>query len=452
MPWTVRVRNFQSIEDATVVIDGFVVITGPNNSGKTAFMRAVRGVFTNAPAGPLVRRGATHLTVDIDMGDGNAVRWEKGDKINQYHLNGKKLENVGRGCPPEVLALGVQPIRAGSDLLWPQMAEQFRVLFLIGSPGSAMAEAVADVERVGKLTSALKLAESDRRTSTSKLSVRKSDETTLVTQLAEFETLDRVETLVSQVETQTAEVSRIEGAMAPLAGLRARKNAYTEVVASLAGIAGVGVPTSHQVTYVRDLCEVLTDNIRVRGLLRRSEAEVVSLTGVESVVVPEPAAAIAVRSAWVAWSDASRIREALRKHRTDVEVFSGVSGINLPESTEVQKLRVTVAEHTLLANRLRLARVREQQAIEAEQAASTHQIPSTAVAEKMRLALKRLREIQGRRNTAVSSVQDSEEELGSILDSHTETSAEVDVLLAGMEECPTCGRVMDQHDHVLGVA
>jgi len=125
MPVRVRVQNFQSIEDAEVVIDGLTVITGPNNSGKSAFMRAIWGVFTNAPSGPLVRRGESHLTVDIEFGDGHSVRWEKGPKINQYTVDGKKLSNVGRGVPPEVAELGVQEIKGGSDRLWPQIARQF---------------------------------------------------------------------------------------------------------------------------------------------------------------------------------------------------------------------------------------------------------------------------------------------------------------------------------------
>jgi hypothetical protein len=160
MPITVRVQNVQSVEDATIVIEGFTVISGPNNSGKTAVLRAIKGAFTNAPAGSLVRHGADHLTVDIDFGDGNTLCWKKGAKINQYTVNGKVLDNVGRGVPAEVEALGIRYMQAGTEKVWPQIAEQFTgVLFLVGSTGSTVAEAIADVDRVGRLSSALKLAE-----------------------------------------------------------------------------------------------------------------------------------------------------------------------------------------------------------------------------------------------------------------------------------------------------
>ena len=97
MATTVHVRDFQSIQDAIIIIDGFTVVTGPNNSGKSALQRAIRGVFTNPPAGSLVRHGAKYLSVTITFSDGQTVCWEKGSKVNRYIVNGKLIDNVGRG-------------------------------------------------------------------------------------------------------------------------------------------------------------------------------------------------------------------------------------------------------------------------------------------------------------------------------------------------------------------
>ena len=180
----VRVQNFQSIADASVSIDGLTVVTGANNSGKTAFMRAIRGVFTNAPPGPLVRHGCAHLSVALTFDDGTSVLWEKGwekpgrkgKTINRYTVNGKQIATVGRGVPPEVESLGVREISAASDRVWPQIAQQFDgTLFLVNRPGSAVAEALSDVERVGALSSALKASEKDRRSANAELKVRRKD-------------------------------------------------------------------------------------------------------------------------------------------------------------------------------------------------------------------------------------------------------------------------------------
>ena len=170
MPVRIRARNFQSIEDAEIVVDRFTVVTGPNNSGKTALQRAVQGVFTNPSGDAFVRHGAERLIVDIDFGNDETVRWEKGPKVKPTYTVKGKVINPGRQVPTEVLALGIQPIQAGAIAVWPQVAPQFTgQMFLLDLPGSAIAEAVADVERVGQLTQALRLADSDKRSASSEL-------------------------------------------------------------------------------------------------------------------------------------------------------------------------------------------------------------------------------------------------------------------------------------------
>jgi exonuclease SbcC len=199
MPVRVRVRNFQSIKDAEVTISGLTVITGPNNIGKSALMRAVRGVFTNPPAGPLVRNGTAHLTVDLWLPDGTHIKWEKGwakpdrkgGTLNQYWLNGMKLESVGRNAPAEILALGVAPISAGNQQLWPQVARQKEGdYFLVNKSGAIVAEALSDVERVGRLNKALRLTDRDRRSTDSELRVRRKDLRSIQKDLELFEGLD----------------------------------------------------------------------------------------------------------------------------------------------------------------------------------------------------------------------------------------------------------------------
>jgi len=278
-----------------VVIDGFTVVTGPNNSGKTALQRAIRGVFTNAPAGPLVRHGAEHLTVEIDFGDGNTVKWEKGwtkpnqkgSTVNRYTLNGVELSNVGRGCPPEVAALGVQSIRAGTQTVWPQVADQFSgVLFLVGSPGSAVAEAVADVDRVGRLGTAQKLAESDQRSTLSTLKVRRTDEKALEKALKHYDGLDDVGATLKGLVDDLDVVEDTQDHLVELQSLQERQRRCNASIAWLSGVEEVVLPTEAKVLETEQCKLDLGD---LRALLGRKvdkEKVVRSLEGVESVSVP----------------------------------------------------------------------------------------------------------------------------------------------------------------------
>jgi exonuclease SbcC len=277
----VRIQNFQSIEDASIEVDGFTVVTGPNNSGKSALMRAIRGVFTNAPAGALVRHGTSHLTVDLAFDDG-VVRWEKGKNLNRYTVNGKVLDNVGRGVPSEVADMGLQEVKAASDRLWPQIAEQFGgVLFLVDRPGSVVAEALSDVERVGKLSDALRLSESDRRSTTAELKIRRKDALELVEEEAAFEGLDEVAVAIGALAEAEKELVFVEMEVQEFSRLRERLEASHSVVSSLEGFDPEALPNVSAASEVQQLqvelreARALVDQLAAsRGAVAQAEAAV----------------------------------------------------------------------------------------------------------------------------------------------------------------------------------
>lgn len=410
MPVTVRVRNFQSIRDATVVLDGFTVVTGPNNSGKTALMRAIRGVFTNAPAGNNVHWGTAHIIVDIDFGNGNTVTWkkgwekpgQKGKTVNKYIVNGKELPSVGRGCPPEVLALGMQPIRAGTDTVWPQIADQFKgVLFLVGSPGSTMAEAIANVDRVGKLTAALKLSEKERRKVTSKLNVRREDEKTLLDEVESYDGLDDLDTQVDGLEAKLTEVNGWSISLTTFEALRDRRGQAIEEVASMEGIGKVPVPPQE-------------------GFM----------------------AAVDLRNEWKAV-------EALRKRHTtaqgEVEARQGITKVKLPTTKAVQNARkLGKGLATMQALTSRLHGVREIRA--GFEGYEDVELPESKKAEKIQAAFDFFTSLQSRRDATRAEIKRLEKAV-KVGDTEVATAdQEVSVLLVELGVCPTCG-AGTAHDH-----
>jgi len=241
MPLKVRVRNYQSIEDATITIDGLTSLTGTNNAGKSAMFRAIRGAFTNTRGYDFVRLGTPHCTVDIeDLKDGHTLKWEKGAKVNRYTINGKKFDRVGHGVPIEMAVFGVVPVAVGGTDLWPQIAPQMNgVMFLLDQPGSVIAESVADVERVNQLNKALKMSESDRRTARADLKVRIADGEKLQKRQEEFTGLDDVITTLENLETRHVKAERIGKAHVNLVKLGARYKTASEAVEALAGVGDV---------------------------------------------------------------------------------------------------------------------------------------------------------------------------------------------------------------------
>lgn len=231
MPFRVRIQDFQSIEDATIEVEGLTVLTGPNNSGKTAVCRAIYGAFTNARGTKFVRQGKASTKVDLAFSDGRTLLWEKGEKVNRYELDGKALNKVGHGAPPETEVLGVLPVEAAGRELWPQFAHQFvGQVFLLDEPGSVLAEAVANVDKVGVLNESLRLSQTDRRSAAAELKIRNEDVAKYEVAVDKFEGLDDAVALAQKAETQRNKVAKIQKALDQTVALRERWKSLTEAV------------------------------------------------------------------------------------------------------------------------------------------------------------------------------------------------------------------------------
>ncbi len=232
---SVRIRNYQSIEAADLEINGLTVLSGPNNSGKSALHRAIYGVFTNTRGNHFVRNGKDYCSVSLDFADGQTATWEKGAKVNRYRVNGKELNKVSHGVPDEVMSMGVNAVNiAGRDPLWPQFAHQFTgQVFLLDSPGSVLAEAIADVDRVGVLNEALRQAQSDHRSASSELKTRQADVVRLEAQEEKFLGLDDIETSFHALGRMESEVEANRKNLSSAQAIAERRGAVATLIQRL---------------------------------------------------------------------------------------------------------------------------------------------------------------------------------------------------------------------------
>lgn len=413
MPIKVRVRNFQSIEDATVTIDGLTVITGTNNAGKSAFFRALRGALTNARGHDFVRFGAKHCTVDIeDLESGRKLTWKKGKGVNTYVVDGKELPKVGHGVPPEAQIFGVESVKAGNSELWPQIAPQITgVSFLLHESGSAIAEAVADVERVNLLSRALKDCESDKRSTRASLKVRRKDAKTLAERLEAFAGLDDAVSAVEQIEARHDKAVKIAKANANL--------------------------------------------IRLGERVRRARADVDALASLDDAASKMPSSQRVrdAREAGRAWVGAVRLRDRLHAAQRAVDALAGLEDVEekLPSFdrvTYVQQFRKAIGLTVGLAARYEEAREEHARASRAQEALDAVVLDHGPVARigKFRKALdnaQRLRRRYVENRDSVTTLDQQIEKLEAELEKLNEHAAEV---LGRYEECPTCGGALD-HVH-----
>jgi exonuclease SbcC len=404
MPVRIHVKNFQSIADAELVVDGFTVVTGANNSGKTALIRAVQGVFTNAPGDAFVRYGADKLSVELRFDDGQAVRWEKGPKVKPTYAVAGKVLHPGRGVPDEVGSLGIRPIQVGQVPVWPQVAAQFSgQVFLLDLPGSSIAEAVADVDRVGRLTQALRYAESDKRAASSDLKVRRQDVESGKQEVEAFAGVDHVVDLVLAAEALASSLDGVVAEVEEAETLRAR----------LASAAG----------------------------------DIARFAGVREVRVPPPAVVAEARRVAAEVSAAGTLRARLLQARGVVHASEGIRDVRVPPSpTEALAARASLAEASVLRDRLRtsrrtvdrLTRVRAALA----SSSSTTLEENVAKAGKAQKTLEYLEGLRGRVTSARAEVVALREGVRSRCALLAQAEAEVASCLKDLGSCPVCGSVV----------
>lgn len=405
MPFVVRVRDFQSIgETVTVEVNGLTVVTGPNNTGKTALMRAIFGLFTNMRGNLFVKAGREAAQVEIEFADGQKVLWEKGAKVNRYEMNGKTLTKVGAGAPPEISTLGIGSIEAAGRELWPQFAHQFvGQLFLLNEPGSVLAEAISNVDKVGVLNEALRLSQSDRRSTASDLKLRQEDVSRNEEALRKFDGLDEAVERVRAVELLGSKIGKGKKLLEGLKGLRERHSTSQGVLKTLLPIREVTIPATGNPAH--ELQEI--EGLRVsRERLKASRATVGELAPVREIGSPEPELM-------------TRAQRALQ----GLELIRGTKG-RLTKAVEERDRIGTIADH---AKKLVL--------------------PDPRTVLEAREALDAARGLASKLKQATGAVEELRASLSSIVNEHSTAQTEVADLFIASGECPFCGVRHEAHPH-----
>src|SRR3712207_3592438 len=143
----IRLVDVQAYADATLRLSpGVNALIGPNNRGKSTFIRALRAVFYGEARDSLVRAGAKSAMVEIGMAGRRTLRFTRQPRrspVNVWSLHesdgsvvedgGMRYESGGRSVPDWVA--GLFRITKVEDLDV-QIAHQKFPVFLLGEPAS----------------------------------------------------------------------------------------------------------------------------------------------------------------------------------------------------------------------------------------------------------------------------------------------------------------------------
>jgi hypothetical protein len=116
----IEIDNFQVHRRVRFDLDRVTVFVGPNDTGKSALLRALRWLSINQPAGEAFRAWNSPETAVAAKTDGRWVERVRSDNTNKFILDGKNLPAAGRGGIPqdvaELLNIGEDNFQSQLDL------------------------------------------------------------------------------------------------------------------------------------------------------------------------------------------------------------------------------------------------------------------------------------------------------------------------------------------------
>lgn len=186
----ISIKNFQSIKKVTFTIDGFTVITGKNNIGKSAIVRAIEAALTNQPGVEFIRKGEKSTEVKIKKDKLN-IEWKKGTSAT-YKINGENFSKLNRAIPQPLIDAGFDKMEIGDQKISPIIASQFQPLFLLNKNGGVITDVLAHLYNIDTLSVADDLCVKELRSQKSLLKTREEDLKKLDENLEKYKDFDKL--------------------------------------------------------------------------------------------------------------------------------------------------------------------------------------------------------------------------------------------------------------------
>lgn len=208
----VSIKDFQSIKEAELKIEGFTAVVGKSNIGKSALWRSIEGALFGRSGDGFIRQGSSHMQVHLED-DGLDVLWEKGKGVNRFTVNGNVYDKVNRTVPPEIQNYGYREIEIGDKKSRIQFSSQWTPLFLIDpdvTSGSQAANVLISVSRMDELLEAIKKCSAELREKKQVKKIREGDLKKVKDQLLETSDIIYITDRVSKLGTVNHEIKSLD--------------------------------------------------------------------------------------------------------------------------------------------------------------------------------------------------------------------------------------------------
>lgn len=187
MSGKIRLRNYQSIGDASIELVGLTVVTGRTNLGKSALIRGVEAMLFGQAGDYYIQYKCDWVGGSIRLDDPNSplqIGWRKVPANKRtpslqplLEINKVQHTKVGRDHHTLTAPYGILELDTATGKLRPQIASQHDPIYLVTSNETTVAEVFKMLGRTDVVTEAQRLAKKDLKDITDRRNVRRDDVT-----------------------------------------------------------------------------------------------------------------------------------------------------------------------------------------------------------------------------------------------------------------------------------
>lgn len=196
---TFRIKNFQSIKDTSFTVEGFTVLVGENDIGKSSCFRSIHALFNSRSGDAFIKQGESFSEVSCTA-DGSTITWKKPRKSGaSYTLNKQgnvsEFVNLGRSVPDFIGEMGYGELKLKSDSVDPHFSKQREEPFLVANAGSkkVLTEFFSEMLKFGPLAVGTNKATKDLRDLNSDISLTEKQRDSILEYLESFPDVEELQ-------------------------------------------------------------------------------------------------------------------------------------------------------------------------------------------------------------------------------------------------------------------
>ena len=169
----IKIKNFQSLKDVSFDVDGFTVIVGESDVGKSAIVRSIDNLIFNIPGKEVIRTGEELTKIELQTEDHKLSLSKFRSKTSLFTLDKESFSAAGRSQLEVFKDLGFRFIEIpnSSQKLKPQIASQFDQPFLLFETGSVRAQVLGQFGSMQQIDLAIKAVGRDIKETSKQLEV-----------------------------------------------------------------------------------------------------------------------------------------------------------------------------------------------------------------------------------------------------------------------------------------